>query len=273
MTEETKATEGSEETSPIDEGEQQHEQREQLQQRIAQLLSDARKERGLSAEDIAGSLRLLPVYLRAFDSGDWSKMPEEVYTLGFLRQYADFVGLDLNKEIAQLKSGNYRLNKPFTIPDPPLAPSRKWAILIAGLFLLFFIAFNLTSHDEKAPAPAIDEQETILAPTLADTEEGGTEQQQAPEPAVDGHSYRFSATGEAVWLQVFDSSRKLIREALLQSGESLNIVHAGPALLVTSGNAAALGVEIDGKVVAVAGELGEAGQVLREYRLAPPAGK
>ena len=271
MTEKTKATEEPEETPPFDE--ERYEQREQLQQRIAQLLSDARKERGLSVEDIAGSLRLLPVYLHAFDSGDWSKMPEEVYTLGFLRQYAGFIGLDINKEIAQLKSGDYRLNKPFTIPDPPLAPSRKWAILIAGLFLLFFIVFNLTSHDEKAPEPTINEQEMILAPTSAGTEEDETEQQQAPEAAVDNHGYRFSASGEAVWLQVFDSSRKLVREVLLQPGESLNINHAGPALLVTSGNAAALGIEIDGKVVAVAGELGKAGQILREYRLAPPASK
>ncbi len=270
MSEKTYATETeTAEENTLREEEQRLKDREDLQRHIGKRLTAARRESGLNAKDIAGSLRFLPEYVRAFDSGNWDKMPEEVYTLGFLRQYARFIGLDLSDEIERLKSGEYHLSKPFTIPDPPLAPNRKWAIVSAALFVTFFIIVNLAFNGEKQqdPAPVIGEQALDIPATSADS---GAEKQQALASSTRTHHYHFSASGEAVWLQVFDASFELLKEALLRPGESLRFDYGGAAIFITSGNPASLQVRIDGKIAAATGSLGEAGRVLREHRLTPP---
>lgn len=258
--------------------EQLGKERKKTRRRIAKRLIAARKERNLSAEDVAGSLRLLPEYLRAFESGDWSGMPEEVYTLGFLRQYAQFIDLDLSDDIECLKSSEYHLSKPITTPDPPVAPNRKWAIISAALFVALFVIINLLTGGDKNKAVSLPVSETP-----ADISNAQKQMPEAPaatemlprKPAVPAsismdaatHQYRFTASEKAVWLQVFDVSRKLIREALLQPGESLQLDSNEAALLITCGNSAALQIGIDGVVVQKAGTLGKAGEVLRNYRL------
>ncbi len=295
-------------------------ERENAQRQIAERLIAARNELGLSAEDVAGSLRLLPEYMQAFDSGDWSEMPEEVYTLGFLRQYAQFVGLDLSDDIERLKSGDYRLSKPLTTPDPPVAPNRKWAISFAALFVLLFIILNLLndSSENKVVSPQLTDtqvastkatdtktadtqvtrEQTADTPAAgADADISGAQQQmpaipseaekaagQAEAPAITeattqaaasvpagSHHYRFTASGEAAWLQVFDTSHELIREALLQPGDSLRLDDDRSELFITCGNAAALQISVDDVVVNEAGTLGGFGEVLHDFRLTAPA--
>jgi len=300
--------------------EQRRRERENARRQIAERLVAARNELGLSAEDVAGSLRLLPEHMHAFDSGDWGEMPEEVYTLGFLRQYAQFVGLDLSDDIERLKSGDYRLSKPLTTPDPPVAPNRKWAITFAVLFMLLFIIFNLLNDNDENKAVSPQVTDTQVANTkaagmnaadtrvtrvqTADIPAAGTNadisetQQQMPaippktekapgqteapasieaatqtaaSIAAGMHHYRFTASGEAAWLQVFDTSHELIREALLQPGDSLRLDDDGSELFITCGNAAALQISVDDVVVNAAGTLGGFGEVLHDFRLTAPA--
>jgi len=263
--------------------------REEIRQQIAERLTAAREKTGLGIEDVADRLKLPPAYLRAFESGDWRDMPEEVYTLGFLRQYAGFVGLDLSDDIHRLKSGDYHLTKPVTAPEPPTAPTRKWAIISAILFIVFFVLFNLMHNDsEKTSAPVI-EQPAPAAPEPLAAEAPQTPEPQAavlqaatepaaeirhvPDtPAVTMHRFTFLARDKAVWLQVFSPEHKLIREALLQANERLRIEVTFSELRLTCGNAAALQVSVDGNIVYPSGSLGVEGEVLRDFKLTVPAG-
>ncbi len=254
-------------------------EREEARHRVAKRLTAARKKMGLSVEDVAGSLKLLPEYLHAFDSGDWNNMPEEVYTLGFLRQYARFVGIDVNEDIERLKSASYHLSKPVTVPEPPTSPTRKWAMISAALFVALFALFNLLNNSEEevpTPPPVVEQPmetgaekaATVPAPPAPATAEKASEETPQAEPqAADMHHYTFTASGKAVWLQVFSPSRKLIREALLQADEHMRIDVAFPELRLTCGNAAALQISVDGTIVHPAGSLGADGKVLRDFRL------
>jgi len=128
--------------------------KEQIQARLGQQLHAARERKEITITEASLKLRLRETYLRELESGDWSNLPEEVYVLAFLRQYAALLGEDIHEDIEVLKSGGYQLTKPFTMPDPPIAPNKMWAMAAGILFVLLFILFNIVGNDGKeTPLP------------------------------------------------------------------------------------------------------------------------
>ena len=60
------------------------------------LLQTARQEKKLRPEDVAYELRLTPTQVLALEENDYSRMPEETYVRGYLRNYAKLVGVPEN---------------------------------------------------------------------------------------------------------------------------------------------------------------------------------
>lgn len=278
--------------------------------RLGQRLSQARQSRDMGLNEACERLRIRKTYLEALESGDWSALPEEVYAIGFLRQYAALLDLDVSQEIEALKSGEYRLTRPFMMPDPPIAMGRTWALAAAACFLILLILFNVVDNGNKrkpsqtpivAPkekanqvpagavpatgnAPAIPAQ-TPSAAQQTQTEPAATtatpatpaatntpENGKTVKQAASGeHVYQLKAVGEDVWLQLYDPKGTLLKEVLLHSGQSTEISSAADYLLLTSGNPQHLSLSIDGVQVAAAGALGEKGKVLHDYRFKLPA--
>ena len=269
--------------------EQEAPSRESILVEVGNTLKSARDRKNLSIDSIASDLKLRKVYLQALEDGDWSSIPGEVYALGFLRQYAHYLQLDLDERIKQLKSGNYQLTKPLTFPDPPIAPKRSWMIAAALLFIILFIGFNIWAPD-PAPLPSDLMQESAetlqhadtkpltqaklsdnnktnsltTTKTVTDKTAGQTEPSQKPTM----YHYTLTAVNGDVWLQLHDSSEPptLIREVLLKQGEHMDISHPTP-LRLTSGNPLALKIDLNQKNIVQVNQLGEKGKVLRDYLL------
>jgi cytoskeleton protein RodZ len=268
--------------------------REELLLELASCLKNARKTQKMSLEEIALALKLRPVYLKALESGDWEDMPGEVYAFGFLKQYAVFLGVDVSRSVEQLKTGHYKLTKPLTFPDPPIAPNKTWVAIAALAFVVLLILFNLfddefssnieqqmpmTQTEETPPAsmidiplPPVEESDTIAGPvgTTAPTELQPETSINAPEAASE-HEYTLTAVDGDVWLQLSTQTNPketptLLREVLLRQGQNLTIYHVS-SLLLTCGNPVALQVHIDQKLVIAVGSLGESGKVLRNFKL------
>jgi len=274
------------------------ENREALLAEIGRRLRASREEQGHDIEDVATALNLRKVYVQALEDGRWEDMPGEVYALGFLRQYAAHLGLDMDTDIRQLKSGEYRLTRPLTFPDPPIAPSKTWSVIAAVFFVALFVLFNIFTPSEDVPRHLVSEQPSPppISPApapLREPEQPAAAQPAAPQtteqpaeaspslaittelPQV--HHYVFEAVGAPAWLQIFrepgagEDEAELVREVLLQPGEHLTLDDAAGTLLITCGNAAALQIRVDGRIHAEAGSLGESGKVLRNYRLTATA--
>jgi len=214
--------------------------RQMLLQEIGSKLAQARETCRQPIEKPARKLKLQKRHLEAMESGNWEAMPDDVYVLGFLRQYSQYLNVDLSDEIRRLKNDQYTLTKPLTFPDPPVAPSRQWAWIAGCAFVLLFIALNITSGDyisdndetieltsvetktTPAAAPDLKPAETIshspetihpesISP--ASREITATESALTIEPAqttthpkvqntASKHLFRFDAVGAPVWLQV-----------------------------------------------------------------------
>src|SRR5436853_4242501 len=61
---------------------------------IGGSLREARLKRGLTPADVQKSIRIRDRYLQALEEEHWELLPGDAYVKGFLRTYADFLGLD-----------------------------------------------------------------------------------------------------------------------------------------------------------------------------------
>jgi len=291
---------------------------------IGHRLRKARKARGENLDDLVRELKLRKVYLQALEKGDWDALPDKVYAVGFLRQYAAHLKLDLDDEINHIKNRQYKLTRPLTFPDPPIAPSRRWAWIAGACFIVLFITFNVYYYSANDTAPELQGSSPVMQPeqgsakpdsevnsvTVTSNMEPDTTTPAAktlpPPPSAASnshveaplspeapslqlsesrlppesvaailplHSYRFEAIGDAVWLQVYlpdtDGLNKgeMRKELLLQSGHHFILNEPVKLLWVTTGNAGALQVSIDGNIVDPAGSLGQIGKVLHDHQI------
>jgi cytoskeletal protein RodZ len=61
---------------------------------IGPSLREARTRRGLSPADVHKAIRIRERYLTAIEEERWEMLPGDAYTKGFLRTYAEFLGLN-----------------------------------------------------------------------------------------------------------------------------------------------------------------------------------
>ena len=77
---------------------------------IGQRLKKAREYRNLSLEKAADATHIRSVYLRALEADDFSTMPSPVQARGFLRNYAQYLNLDLDQIVNELRAANQGAN-------------------------------------------------------------------------------------------------------------------------------------------------------------------
>src|SRR3974390_998305 len=81
----------------------------------------AREARGLSLSDVSEQINIRSVYLQALENEDWSAIGAPVYTRGFIRTYARFLGLDPESSVQRFNEGGSAAPP----AGPPAAPPRE----------------------------------------------------------------------------------------------------------------------------------------------------
>ena len=72
--------------------------------KIGRILEQERKARGLSLEEVEEATKIRKRYLDGLEREDYAVLPDEVYARGFLKTYANYLGLDGEALSRQLKS-------------------------------------------------------------------------------------------------------------------------------------------------------------------------
>src|SRR5579863_10703693 len=89
---------------------------------IGATLREARERAHLDIMDFETRTKIRAKYLRALEDEEWSLLPGYTYTKGFLRTYADMLGLDGRALVDEFKR-QYR--DPAEIEAPPLSPAGR----------------------------------------------------------------------------------------------------------------------------------------------------
>ncbi len=122
---------------------------------LGEKLKKLRSDKRTSIGEASRFTKIQPAYLEYLEEGLWEKLPADVYVKGFLRSYADFLGVDekilirlyeREKEIrANLKKNEKTDSKkekpinisPFIFTPKKILISAITVLVFAGLFLLY----------------------------------------------------------------------------------------------------------------------------------------
>jgi len=78
---------------------------------IGYILERARRNRGVSLEEAEHATRIRRDYLEKLESDDYSTMPEPIYVRGFVKAYANYLGLDGDRFAARVRFWQERRRK------------------------------------------------------------------------------------------------------------------------------------------------------------------
>lgn len=156
---------------------------------VGEALQQARERKGVDLFRAERDTKIRLRYLSALEDGAYEDLPSPVYTKGFLRNYAIYLGLDPDELLERWRDemDSLRSSERIAVAPPPMpiaAPGRRVTItpgmFVAGLVLLVVLAFvgylgiQLLRYAEVTPVgltqpsnvfSTIDADTTVLAGT------------------------------------------------------------------------------------------------------------
>ncbi len=113
--------------------------------KLGELLTTAREEREWTIADAANDTRIRPQYLEALEMGNYTDLPDEVCTVGFIRNYARALGLDPQETLEVYRTeaperAAMRQIQSIEVPLSPETPVSFNLVIIVIIFLLVAVA-------------------------------------------------------------------------------------------------------------------------------------
>lgn len=253
---------------------------------VGEILKAARLAQGFTLEQISKILRISLCQLSRLEENREDLMCD-VYTLGFVKQYAQYLGLDVQELIQQLK--NQAAHQPKSVPlifPAPLPgrgiPSRAILLLcICGLLVIVIgwqwlnpsipvavLEVDLQEHEVPTPKveqaivpvkmaaqPIVPVKESVQAIELSVPvdEPPASETHLVASPTVD-----LQVTEEA-WIQVKDQEGNVIVNRIFYPGESFEFKKT-ENLILTTGNLRGTHLSSGDKIFPIPTKSGQVGR-------------
>ena len=269
-----------------------------------EALRRQREALGLDLDDVAVVLRVKARYLAGLEAGRPDELPGPSYALGFMRTYADYLGLDADEVLRRFKQGSPRLaarpdlSFPIALDDRamPGAGALVTAAILAvcGYGAWYFSSTGPASRVERvAPVPA----ELLLHTAVSQPKDapaappssGNTPSSIYPigagsdtasaavtPPAADlaptpgsaqiSRGIIVRATADS-WIEIRDARRSVLIARVLKAGDSYRVPDQR-GLSMRTGNAGGIEITCDGNPVP---SIGRTGMVRRDIALDPQA--
>ena len=131
--------------------------------KVGGILKNAREEKGLGFSEISEELKIQPKFLRALEEGNYKIFANRVHIKGFLKNYADFLGLNVSQILAFWRREYKDSAQPVPIRDVtrPLKTSQfiitPGVVVAAVTFLLVtaFLAYLFWQYRSIAGPPSL----------------------------------------------------------------------------------------------------------------------
>jgi cytoskeletal protein RodZ len=255
----------------------------------------AREALGLSLGQIAVETRISTRFLEAIENEEFHLLPGGIFNRGFIRNYADRIGLDAEQAVADYERlSEYREPTEVAMAadaqtSAQARPRRLYPVVIGALVLLIIIFYFATREggtstgNEQVPTvlPAstvpIPVPEPSLAP-LATPDAPATSPANTIDPSVVKPPLQPPADPPALletlalemeileptWVKLVTDGTEVVAGVVLQPGMVVRYT-AHASIAVTIGNAGGLVLRVNDREVR---SLGRSGQV-REFNITP----
>jgi transcriptional regulator with XRE-family HTH domain len=123
---------------------------------IGQALKAAREARGLSLAELAEATRVRAGYLAAIEAMRLESLPSRPFVVGYIRAYAQALGLDPEAAVERFKAEEPVLDEPLAAPvGVPDDRDPRLATIVAGVIaiLVAIIGWNVVQRIMSATAP------------------------------------------------------------------------------------------------------------------------
>lgn len=258
-------------------------QTEEEDKTLGELLRQTREKKRYHLQTIAKRLRIKPIYLEALEKGHYYAFPGLVYGIGFLRSYAQFLGLDVKDVMERFHAETSGIkSQPLEMPIPEnrnILPSAKTVVksvlFLIVVYLLWYIANSFlqpTIQKPVLPSKVVVEEQIEQPVAVSEIEEVVSEPEKQPvvslntvettrTPVVYGLKQpaviSFVATDET-WVEVTDTdAERVVLSKVLYAGDSYNPPALSDDYVLKTGNAGGLDVYINGQKVKTLGKAGE----------------
>ncbi|HEX6097572.1 MAG TPA: RodZ domain-containing protein [Thermoanaerobaculia bacterium] len=245
---------------------------------LASFGEDLRREReirGISIREIADATKISKRFLEALERNDHKTLPAPVFTRGFVREYARYVGLNSEEMVNRYNfaaAKDDRIEKPPHVAKYPETPVRditprppaKRGIPSgfskinrnAIVSLLIIAALGAVSWWAVQQRQARESAETTTA--IPVTTKAATAPPPVPEPKPpDDSTLRLEVDVTANSWVSLDADGKSVYNAEMQAGQRQSFQANEQFRFRTIGNAAGLNLTLNGVKVPVLGEDGE----------------
>jgi cytoskeleton protein RodZ len=238
---------------------------------IGGSLREARLKRGLTPADVQKAIRIRDRYLQALEEERWGLLPGDAYVKGFLRTYADYLGLDGNLYIDEYNNRFAHDDEPLLVPERFARSGPRFggagllrplvAVGVVVAVVAAVAAWQLSGSSGKKqgtpPAGTTTQQTTTGTHSTKKKHHRKT----APPVALPTRAVLVASRGDCwLWVRAGGASGPILYEATLVQGKTLPINLRNGPVWIDIGDPPSLEVRMGGKLVP--GLPSQAGRVL-----------
>jgi cytoskeleton protein RodZ len=277
---------------------------------IGAKLKQQREKRGITLDEISQSTKISNRFLRALEDDRFDQLPGGIFNKGFVRAYAKSIGLDEDEAVAgYLEATGAAPDKPEpSLPLPEVRPEPgsgqaadlPWGalaivLLLVALVLVVWGFRNRQAVERKQPTTPVSQNsspssETVSVPassSLSQTITPAAVQPKTPSSLPSGSDHALTAkpsssapqsinlkikAREDSWISITVDGEVMTRD-IMTAGTQRSI-HASRAIVLKTGNAGALDLDLNGKSLPVQGDIGEVKTLIFDasgFHPAPPS--
>ncbi len=238
---------------------------------VGQILQRTREHYGQSLAQVELNLHIRSSQLRALEQGDVANLPGRVYAIGFVRAYADYLGLDGDKMVHLFKAQTVgKTTKPdlhFPVTYADTKTPNAYIILgcMTGIILLiayWSMTYQPSYYIEIVP-PVPEELKQGSIPLLKTAEAAKVES--PAEPILKPTPNKMElVVSEDSWVEIKNADGKAVVSQVLKPGDKYIVPEDDGDYTLSTGNAGGITVFVEGKKI---GTLGKAAEVKRDIAL------
>lgn len=245
-------------------------------------LKREREMRGVSLEEIAAATRISTRFLEAIENERWDQLPGGVFNRGFIRSIARFLGLDEDSLVAEYALGlkdNAETRVAVVLPgERPRSWRTVVAVILAIIVAILAVAGGILAYKHyraKISTPSHQQSPALGVPSPADASPAPVASAEPAAgdlsaPAAPALTLRMEVGKPADVKVVADG--KTVFEGLVRPID-VKQFEARDAFQITSSEASALLLELNGQTVAPLGTPGQPGSItLTRADLKPATG-
>ena len=249
---------------------------------VGYTLRQERERQNLSIEDIEQGTSIRALYIEAIENGEYDKLPGNVYTKGFIKNYAKFLELDADAMVKEFMADIAELSETPPLPAEEKTPekksepqpvkqekkplgysvqdegrSRSGLLIIAAVVLIAVLAggaWSLLSNSGGDEVAKVDTPPPQVQPVEPEPVADNPEPVAAAAPKTDGVAIQARFNDKCWMLVTVDGV--VVQEGVVDGGQTLSW-EGKEQINFRLGNAGAVEFFQDGKSLGVQGAVGD----------------